>query len=68
MSKPYGESGVCVKCKEHSTVGFSCCGRGVYFEGGFVSDLEDDDCDCSMGDDGCSPTLCDQCVARARHG
>ena len=60
----YGESGMCVSCKEHTEVGFSCCGKGTYFEGGIVADLQDDDCDCSMGDDGVTPSKCPQCVAR----
>lgn len=35
--------GMCADCKEWCEVGASCCGRGVYFEGGFVADREVDD-------------------------
>lgn len=38
--KRTGDSGMCVRCKEHCAVGDSCCGGGVYFEGGTVSDCE----------------------------
>lgn len=38
-----GESGMCVACKEWTDVGASCCGRGVWYEGGFVADREDGD-------------------------
>lgn len=37
------EIGMCVDCKEWCEVGASCCGRGVYFEGGFVADREEDE-------------------------
>ena len=30
--------GICPDCKEHTTAGDSCCGRGAYVEGGLVSD------------------------------
>jgi hypothetical protein len=32
--------GICPACKEHTTAGDSCCGRGAYIEGGRVSDEE----------------------------
>lgn len=35
------EIGLCVDCGEWTDVGASCCGRGVWFEGGFVADLEE---------------------------
>lgn len=38
-----GECGMCVECKEWCDVGASCCGRGVYFEGGFVADRDEDE-------------------------
>lgn len=38
-----GESGMCVRCKEWTEVGASCCGAGVWFEGSFVADFEEDD-------------------------
>lgn len=39
----FGESGICVVCKEWTEVGASCCGRGVYFEGELIADREDGD-------------------------
>lgn len=30
--------GVCPKCKEWTTAGDSCCGRGAYVEGSIITD------------------------------
>lgn len=37
------DCGMCVDCKEWTQVGASCCGSGVYFEGGFVADFEEEE-------------------------
>jgi hypothetical protein len=46
MSKHKERIGMCVRCKEYTSVEDSCCGSGVYFEGSIEFPDEDDaECD-----------------------